>query len=453
MPPTIWTWICPALSMRSNSTTIDLCLSMFPWAHFRSTKAAVKMHTLLDLRGNIPSFIHISDGKLHDVHALDMLLPEPGAIYVMDRGYVDFARLHVLNEAGAFFVTRAKSNIDAHRVYSAPADRSAGVISDQTIAMDGYLTQRHYPAHLRRIRFKDPETGKTLMLPHQSGDAVGFDDLRPHYHYWFAGRRVLERPFNEVLALGQPNFPFCLCWANETWTGVWYGASDRTLIEQTYPGPRDHEQHFAALLPAFRDRRYVLVDGKPLFVIFRPRQLPSPIETLSLWRSMAETSGLPGLYIAGIGDDGWKPQTDGFDAKIVDHGFSTRPWGSLRHPVQRLRHKIQFLRSIPTVQSYRKYAEVEALTTRLDNDAYQCVVHAWDNTPRSGRLGLVLEGSTPDLFGALFRRAVKALQNRPPETRILFLKSWNEWAEGNHLEPDLRYGHAYLNVIREIIFD
>ena len=122
------------------------------------------MHTLLDLRGNIPSFIHISKGKLHDVHALDMLLPEPGAIYVMDRAYVDFARLHVLHEAGGFFVTRAKSNLDAHRMYSAPADRSAGVICDQTIAMDGYLTQRHYPAHLRRIRFKDPETGKTLIF-------------------------------------------------------------------------------------------------------------------------------------------------------------------------------------------------------------------------------------------------------------------------------------------------
>src|ERR1700722_6500202 len=147
-----------------DSTTIDLCLSMFPWADFRSTKAAVKMHTLLDLRGNIPSFIHISNGKLHDVHALDMLLPEPGAIYVMDRGYVDFARLHALHEAGAFFVTRAKSNMDAHRVYSAPADRSAGVISDQTIAMDGYVTQQHYPAHLRRIRFKDPETDKTLIF-------------------------------------------------------------------------------------------------------------------------------------------------------------------------------------------------------------------------------------------------------------------------------------------------
>ena len=147
-----------------DSTTIDLCLSVFPWAHFRSTKAAVKMHTLLDLRGNIPSFIRVSDGKLHDVHALDMLLPEAGAIYVMDRGYVDFTRLHALHEAGAFFVTRAKSNLDARRVYSAPSDRAAGVICDQTIALNGHLTRRDYPGHLRRIRFRDAETGKTLVF-------------------------------------------------------------------------------------------------------------------------------------------------------------------------------------------------------------------------------------------------------------------------------------------------
>jgi hypothetical protein len=147
-----------------DSTTIDLCMSVFPWAHFRSTKSAVKMHTLLDLRGNIPSFIHISDGKLHDVHALDMLLPEPGAIYVMDRGYIDFARLHTLHKAGAFFVTRAKSNLNAHRIYSAPADRSTGVIADQTIALDGVRTSRDYPVHLRRIRFRDPETAKTLIF-------------------------------------------------------------------------------------------------------------------------------------------------------------------------------------------------------------------------------------------------------------------------------------------------
>jgi hypothetical protein len=147
-----------------DSTTIDLCLSVFPWAHFRTTKAAVKMHTLLDLRGSIPSFIHISDGKLHDVHALDMLLPEPGAIYVMDRGYVDFARLYAMQLAGAFFVTRAKSNIDARRLYSAPSDRASGIICDQTIVLVGIKTSQHYPEHLRRVRFKDPETDKTLLF-------------------------------------------------------------------------------------------------------------------------------------------------------------------------------------------------------------------------------------------------------------------------------------------------
>jgi len=147
-----------------DSTTIDLCLSVFPWAHFRTTKAAVKMHTLLDLKGSIPSFIHISDGKLHDVHALDLLVPEPGAIYVMDRGYVDFARLHVLHLAGAFFVTRAKSNMVFHRAYSAQTDRSTGIICDQTIALDGVKTRQDYPVHLRRVRFKDPETGKTLVF-------------------------------------------------------------------------------------------------------------------------------------------------------------------------------------------------------------------------------------------------------------------------------------------------
>src|SRR6266576_448197 len=147
-----------------DSTTIDLCLAVFPWAHFRTTKAAVKMHTLLDLRGNIPSFIHVSDGKLNDVHALDLLLPEAGAIYVMDRGYVDFVRLHRLHLAGAFFVTRAKSNMDAHRVYSAPSDRTIGIICDQTIALDGHYTSRHYTEHLRRIRFRDAESGKTLVF-------------------------------------------------------------------------------------------------------------------------------------------------------------------------------------------------------------------------------------------------------------------------------------------------
>ena len=147
-----------------DSTTIDLCLSVFPWALFRSTKSAVKMHTLLDLKGSIPSFIHISDGKMGDVHALDLLVPEAGAIYVMDRGYIDFARLHALHRAGSFFVTRAKSNLSAHRVYSKTVDRGTGLVCDQTIALDGFYAAKDYPEHLRRVRYKDPDSGKRLVF-------------------------------------------------------------------------------------------------------------------------------------------------------------------------------------------------------------------------------------------------------------------------------------------------
>jgi hypothetical protein len=147
-----------------DATTIDLCLSMFPWAKFRSTKAAVKLHTLLDLRGSIPAFIHVSDGKLHDVNVLDLLLPEPGAFYIMDRGYLDFARLYVLDQAGSFFVTRAKRNMNARRLYSATADRSTGLICDQTIALNNFYAAKDYPAHLRRIRYRDPDTDKSLVF-------------------------------------------------------------------------------------------------------------------------------------------------------------------------------------------------------------------------------------------------------------------------------------------------
>ncbi len=147
-----------------DSTTIDLSVSLFPWAPFRSTKAAVKMHTLLDLRGNIPSFIHISDGKLHDVNILDQLIAEAGAFYVMDRGYIDFARLYRLHQAGAFFVTRAKRNMDAQRRYSHSVDRSTGLIYDQTLVLQGYQSAQDYPETLRGVRYKDPETGKRLLF-------------------------------------------------------------------------------------------------------------------------------------------------------------------------------------------------------------------------------------------------------------------------------------------------
>ena len=147
-----------------DSTTIDLCLSLFDWAPFRSTKAAVKMHTLLDLRGAIPTFIHISDGKMGDVKVLDILPIEAGSFYVMDRGYLDFGRLFKMHQAGAFFVTRAKRGMDARRVYSTATDRTTGVICDQAIRLNGYYVSKDYPEHLRRVRYNDPESGKRLVF-------------------------------------------------------------------------------------------------------------------------------------------------------------------------------------------------------------------------------------------------------------------------------------------------
>ena len=174
-----------------DSTTIDLCFSVFPWAPFRSTKAAVKLHTLLDLRGNIPSFIFISDGKMHDVNILDQLLPEAGAVYIVDRGYVDFERLARLDDAGSFFITRAKSNLKARRRYSRPVDRSTGLVCDQTVFLTGFYSRQGFNRPLRRIKFNDPQTGKRLVFltNNFAPDALAIAKL---YKSALAGRVVLQ---------------------------------------------------------------------------------------------------------------------------------------------------------------------------------------------------------------------------------------------------------------------
>ena len=194
-----------------DSTTIDLCLSLFPWALFRTTKSAVKMHTLLDLRGNIPTFIHISDGKLGDVNVLDILVLEPGAIYVMDRGYLDFARLYMMDQSQAFFVTRAKSNTKLRRVYSAAVDRSTGLICDQTIALTGTTSRKDYPAYLRRIRFKDPETGKTLVFLTNNFALPAATICALYKNRWMVELFLLRRWYRWVILAGfNLDFRHCL---------------------------------------------------------------------------------------------------------------------------------------------------------------------------------------------------------------------------------------------------
>jgi len=275
-----------------------------------------------------------------------------------------------------------------------------------------------------------------------------------YYHYWFGGRRLLQRPFEEVLASGQPDFPFCLCWANQTWTGIWHGAPNRILVEQTYPGDDDHRRHFEYLLPAFSDRRYLRVDGKPLFVIYNPDELPQPQRVTDLWRRWAQDAGLPDLYlVAEHPAVDWRPAQHGFDARVEIRlpprrkVLETRV--SWQQPMRKLKYAYANWRQLPTIHRYEDVLPflvgeaVEGIT------AFPCVIPNWDNTPRSGSNGMVLADATPELFRRQLRRAIDRVQAAPAEQRLVFVKSWNEWAEGNHLEPDLKFGHAYLEVVRD----
>ena len=308
--------------------------------------------------------------------------------------------------------------------------------------------QPHIPADLGFYDLRVQETREAQAALARQHGIEGFC----YYHYWFAGRRILERPFNEVLTSGMPDFPFCLCWANESWSGVWHGAPDRILIEQTYPGRSDHEEHFRSLLPAFADPRYIRFEGKPIFLIYRPEELPDGVAALRLWRTMAIEAGLGGLYVCGMTHRfDWNPQSAGFDAKVQVVGLGRREWTSPRHPIRWARNKLETWRGLPRIHSYQSFAEKQKAVSMVGGDSYPCLMHAWDNTPRSGANGVVLHGASPELFRRVLDYAVTALKSRPAERRFLFLKSWNEWAEGNHLEPDLRFGRAFLRVIGETI--
>jgi lipopolysaccharide biosynthesis protein len=299
-----------------------------------------------------------------------------------------------------------------------------------------------------------------------------------YYHYWFGGKRLLERPFVEVVASGRPNFPFCLCWANQTWSGIWHGAPDRVLIEQTYPGKKDNEQHFLALLDAFHDPRYVRVDGKPVFVIYRPLEIPDVSRFLSQWRELAAKHGLPGMYFVAHllpFEMSWDHREQGFDGAVIVNSlkaFTVGPEEILRRRMTRrdgsseklaIRPLTEYVRNRvnDTAQralgGFRNMVRYEdALLFFLDwspkdAETYPCVTPNWDNTPRSGYGGVVLHDSTPELFAIHLRQAIAMVSNRLRERRLIFVKSWNEWAEGNYLEPDERFGHQYLDVIRKVL--
>ncbi len=286
-----------------------------------------------------------------------------------------------------------------------------------------------------------------------------------YWHYWFNGRRVLERPFNEVLASGEPDFPFCIGWANDTWAGIWHGSPDEILIEQTYPGPQDEKAHFYALIPAFFDKRYIRIEGKPLFLIFKPYKLPEPRRFLNHWRELAVKEGLPGFYFVGNARTmEWRYEEDGFDAMTphnpslsVYHVFYPNERMTKRSRKERFPGKTfknPYLKHFPgpEIMLYEDYIKIGLPSLRKDFDEFPCVIPNWDNTARCGKQGWVLLDSTPELFRQHLQEAIEQVAHRRPGKRLVFLKSWNEWAEGNYLEPDLKFGRGYLEACRAEVF-
>lgn len=264
-----------------------------------------------------------------------------------------------------------------------------------------------------------------------------------YYHYWFAGKRLLERPFAEVLDSGEPDFPFCLCWANESWTGIWHGAPDRVLIEQTYPGREDQIRHFETLLPAFCDRRYLRVRGLPVFFVYRPTAIPGVGAMLDLWRALAVRAGLPGIYFIGMRGyrANWKGNADGFDASTTAR-LPPQPSPGL------LPRRIASGESRVFVYDHEQDVDLLIEPPHDDFRDHPCIGPGWDNTPRLGGQGIVLHRSRPELFRRNVEAALDRVRDWPSDERLIVVKSWNEWAEGNYLEPDARFGRGYLEALR-----
>ncbi|GAA3635405.1 hypothetical protein GCM10022200_18400 [Microbacterium awajiense] len=312
--------------------------------------------------------------------------------------------------------------------------------------------RRLFPCHRQPtlpadLGFYDLRVAETRHAQSELARRYGIEGF-VYWHYWFGGgERILDRPFREVLDSGEPDIGFALAWANQTWTGTWHGAPDKILKQQTYPGPEDDAAHFTSLLPAFRDDRYLRVDGKPIFYVFRPEELPDPAAFVERWQMMARKAGLDGLYLVAEVSDllGGGPRYTAFEADGFDAGVYMRlPVEVTRGTRLRMRAMRKSLGG-PEIWPYSDrivdtYPRIPLLQP--------CVYPNWDNTPRAGRRGLVAHGATPEKFGRSVASAVDLLGNRRPQERLLWVKSWNEWAEGNHLEPDLREGHAWLEALR-----
>ena len=313
--------------------------------------------------------------------------------------------------------------------------------------------QPHLPADLGFYDLRLPE-----IRAQQAELAAGYGvSAFCYYHYWFHGRRLLRRPFDEVLDSGQPDFPFCLCWANENWTRAWDGTQHHVLMAQDYSAADDRE-HLRWLARAFADERYVRVDGKPLFLVYRASHLADAERTTDLWREEANRLGLGELFLCNVqsfAEEQFPPASRGFDAAV-----EFQPdWERLGHPVghtfwRRLRRKLgcgesAFLRD--HVYCYREVVQRMLEKPDVPYLRFPCVTPRWDNSVRRARFATILQDATPDVYESWLAAVIRRLPDQTPEHRVCFINAWNEWAEGNHLEPCQRWGRAYLEATRRAL--
>ena len=313
--------------------------------------------------------------------------------------------------------------------------------------------QPHLPADLGFYDLRLPEARAAQAELAKEFRVDGF----VYYHYWFNGRRVLERPVDEILALGQPDFPFCLCWANEDWTRAWDGHSGHRLLQQHY-SPEDDLAHIQHLLPALADRRYVRVGGRPLLLVYRTEHLPEPRRTAEIWRTAAIQAGIGDLYLARV-------ESFQTDVNPVDIGFDAAvefapDWRQSQPMTFGLRHRVlKKLGLFPEAWLQHRFIEYSDLVRRMRAKPQpgfrriRCVTPGFDNSARRKRDATIFLNGTPAAYKEWLKQTIQeeAAVGLPDDESLVMINAWNEWAEGNHLEPCQRWGRAYLEATKQAV--
>ena len=313
--------------------------------------------------------------------------------------------------------------------------------------------QPHLPADLGFYDLRLPEARAAQAALAKNYGINGFC----YYHYWFSGERILERPVNDIVASGEPNFPFCLCWANENWTRTWDGLNSQVLLSQKY-SDKDDQRHIEALLPYFADARYIRLAGRPLFLVYRSELLPNPQRTAEIWRTAAQRAGLGDLFLARVESftQNVEPGDIGFDA-AVEFAPDWMNTGQLHYT--KLQHILSYIGLFP--QGYFKhrfidYCEMVSRMLAKSDTAYtryRCVTPGFDNSARRKKDATILLNASPEKYQEWLTTIARGelINSRPTDEKIVFINAWNEWGEGNHLEPDQNWGHSYLEATRNAL--